>query len=357
MDGSEQRAGLREALLTGRLEQALEALAPSVLEPELAELSDGEASDRISRHVARLLAQAIDAAPERERTSEGIRLAREVLQRLSAVAKPADLSLDIPSEPGQVLYALLTTRPDGSLEPIERPLTPLLDTTVFTNAPGEPTVGHELRAEVDSAESIDVVMAFIRFSGVRPLLEVIQRHCQRGKSVRILTTTYTNSTEQRALDELTARGAEVRVSYDTSDDAVACQSVDLPSSRGLLHRVCGFIQPDAFRPGDRSRVEREALRCPQSRCASQDCCGLRQLLGKPRLRWSMTHGEFRLQTAIEDGGDLIRLSPLEIEPPTVPGAAARVVGDLAPTGSHAEPPRCCNWDWKDGYGRRGLRAA
>src|SRR6476659_8295031 len=106
MDGSDQRAGLREALLTGRVERALEALAPSVLEPELAELADAEASDRISRHVARLLAQAIDAAPERERTSEGIRLAREVLQRLGAVAKAADLSLDIPSEPAQVLYAL-----------------------------------------------------------------------------------------------------------------------------------------------------------------------------------------------------------------------------------------------------------
>ena len=313
MDGSEQRAGLREALLTGRLEQALEALAPSVLEPELAELSDGEASDRISRHVARLLAQAIDAAPERERTSEGIRLAREVLQRLSAVAKPADLSLDIPSEPGQVLYALLTTRPDGSLEPIERPLTPLLDTTVFTNAPGEPTVGHELRAEVDSAESIDVVMAFIRFSGVRPLLEVIQRHCQRGKSVRILTTTYTNSTEQRALDELTARGAEVRVSYDTT-------MTRLHAKAWIFHRAEGYstayvgssnLTHSAQVTGLEWNVRLSGVRNPDalakiaavfdSYWESHDFVGY-----DPR--------EFRLQTAIEDGGDLIRLSPLEIEP-------------------------------------------
>ena len=176
--GSDQRAGLREALLTGRLEQALEALAPSLLEPELADLANAEASDRISRHVARLLAQAIEAAPERERTAEGIRLAREVLQRLGAVANAADLSQDIPTEPGRVLYALLTTRPDGSLEPIERPLTPLLDTTVFTNAPGEPTVGHELRAEVHSAESIDVVR--------RSFASVVFVRCSRAFSATVV---------------------------------------------------------------------------------------------------------------------------------------------------------------------------
>ena len=48
------------------------------------------------------------------------------------------------------------------------------------------------------------------------LFEVLQRHCREGKKVRVLTTTYTNSTEQRALDELSALGADVRVSYDVT---------------------------------------------------------------------------------------------------------------------------------------------
>src|SRR5471032_1996347 len=311
--GSDQRAGLREALLTGRLEQALEALAPSLLVPELADLADAEASDRISRHVAGLLAQAIEASPERERTAEGIRLAREVLQRLGAVAFTADLSLEIPTEPGQVLYALLTRRPDGSVEPIERPLTPLLDTTVFTNAPGEPTVGHELRAEVHSAESIDVVMAFIRFSGVRPLLDVIERQCREGKSVRILTTTYTNSTEQRALDELSARGAEVRVSYDTT-------MTRLHAKAWIFHRAEGYstayvgssnLTHSAQVTGLEWNVRLSGVRNPDA---------LAKIAAVFDSYWE-SHDfvaydpeEFRLRTEIEDEGRLIRLSPLEIEP-------------------------------------------
>jgi superfamily II DNA or RNA helicase len=311
--GSDQRAGLREALVTGRLEHALEAIAPSLLGPEFGDLADAEASDRISRHVARLLAQAIEAAPERERTAEGLRLAREVLERLGAVAPAIDLSRDIPTEPGRVLYALLRRQPDGSLEQIERPLTPLLDTTVFTNAPGEPTVGHELRAEVHSADSIDVVMAFIRWSGVRPLFEVLQRHCREGKSVRILTTTYTNSTEQRALDELMALGAEVRVSYDET-------MTRLHAKAWIFHRADGYstayvgssnLTHSAQVTGLEWNVRLSGVRNPDA---------LAKIAAVFDSYWESTDfvaydpEEFRRRTAIEDVGDVIRLSLLEVEP-------------------------------------------
>lgn len=311
--GSDQRAGLREALVTGRLELALETLAPGLLAPEFRELANAEASDRISRHVARLLAQAIESAPERERTSEGLRLAREVLERLGDVAPATDLSPDIPTDPGRVLHALLRRQPDGSLQQIERPLTPLLDTTVFTNAPGEPTVGHELRAEVHSADSIDVVMAFIRWSGVRPLFDVLKRHCRDGKAVRILTTTYTNSTEQRALDELTALGADVRVSYDET-------MTRLHAKAWIFHRAEGYstayvgssnLTHSAQVTGLEWNVRLSGVRNPDA---------LAKIAAVFESYWESSDfvaydaEEFRRRTAIEDVGDVVRLSPLEIEP-------------------------------------------
>ncbi len=59
-------------------------------------------------------------------------------------------------------------------------------------------------------------MAFIRWTGVRYLIEAIRRHCADGKRIRILTTTYTGSTEQEALEALRDAGAEIKVSYDTT---------------------------------------------------------------------------------------------------------------------------------------------
>ena len=113
------------------------------------------------------------------------------------------------------------------------PLIPLLDTTLLTNAPGEPRVGNQLLTELHSADRIDLVMAFIRRSGIAPLLDTLRNHCQSGRKLRVLTTTYTGSTEGRALDALSELGADVRVSYDMS-------TTRLHAKAWLFHRRSGF---------------------------------------------------------------------------------------------------------------------
>ena len=208
-------AGLYEALLTARLQGLLARLPGDRLVAGIGELANAESADRVSRHMARLLARAIEAMPEQHRAEGAVRLAADVLGHLQAISE-FPLDDEVPVEPAQVLQAILRRRPDGSPEVIDRPLTPLLDTTVLTNSPGEPAVAHEVRAEVPSADGIDVLMAFIRWSGIRNLVDVLRRHRQAGRTLRVLTTTYTNSTEPRALDELAALGADVRVSYDTT---------------------------------------------------------------------------------------------------------------------------------------------
>ena len=227
-------AGLYETLLTARVQQLLHQLPEDQLVADLANLVNAEASDRVSRHISHLLAQAIEAIPESHRAQSAVQLATDVLGHLQTlVGSSFDLQSEVPLDPGQVLQAILRRRPDGTADILERPLTPLLDTTVLTNAPGEPAVAHEVRAEVPSADRVDVLMAFIRWSGVRALVEALRRHCQFGKPLRVLTTTYTNSTEQRALDELAALGAEVRISYDTS-------LTRLHAKAWLFHRSSGY---------------------------------------------------------------------------------------------------------------------
>ena len=76
-------------------------------------------------------------------------------------------------------------------------------------------------------------MAFVRWSGILPLLDALREHCQAERGLRVLTTTYTGSTEARALDALRDAGAEVLVSYDTS-------TTRLHAKAWLFHRGSGF---------------------------------------------------------------------------------------------------------------------
>ena len=61
----------------------------------------------------------------------------------------------------------------------------------------------------------------------------LRRHTEAGKPLRVITTIYTGSTEQRALEALQDLGAEVRVSYDTS-------TTRLHAKAWMFHRASGF---------------------------------------------------------------------------------------------------------------------
>ncbi len=229
---SEHERGLYEALITAALEARLERLDSHVA-VQRDGLRPAEAADRLALHVSNLLRRVLTSQSDSERVEIGIALTRHLLERIDATVEGADATTDAPLLPGHVLRAIAGRKPDGSAESIAPPLIPLLDTTLLTNAPGEPRVGEQIRTEVASADRVDVVMAFIRRSGIAPLLEVLRLHCASGRSVRVLTTTYTRSTEATALDALAACGAAVRVSYDESGTRLHAKS-------WLFHRRSGF---------------------------------------------------------------------------------------------------------------------
>ncbi len=227
--------GLYEVLITEALEEQLLLLGGS-FEAIRGRLRASEAPDRIALHLARVVERAISAIDEGERTAIGIDLARRLIDVIRTLPSANDLAAERPAVLGEVLHSVVGHLPDGRPESIAEPLIPLLDTTLLTNAPGEPRVGHQVLTEIHSADRIDVVMAFIRRSGIAPLMPALRAHCGAGRGLRVLTTTYTGSTEPRALEELHEGGADIRVSYDTT-------GTRLHAKAWLLHGNPGFPQP------------------------------------------------------------------------------------------------------------------
>lgn len=230
MAGSDR--GLYEALLTEELETRLRELGDRLV-AQRRELRTAEAADRIALHLSRVIQRAVETIDDSNRVSEGIRLAQELIAQLAATLGSPDFSDDAPISPGGVLRSVSARLPDGKLESLEEPLIPLLDTALLTNAPGEPGVGRQLRTEIASADRIDLVMAFVRLSGIRPLSEALRAFCESGRVLRVLTTTYTGSTEGFALELLRKHGAQIRVSYDTG-------MTRLHAKAWLFHRGSGY---------------------------------------------------------------------------------------------------------------------
>ncbi|MCA9509145.1 MAG: DUF3427 domain-containing protein [Myxococcales bacterium] len=224
--------GIYEKLISEAFERELRELAPSFA-VDREELRPAEAGDRLALFLARVVESAVESLPEKERVQRGLELVRDVVQRIADRAESAHLRDESPVRERPVLRAVRGLRPDGSVETLEPPLVPLLDTTLLTNAPGEPRVGAQLRSEIDSASRIDIIMAFIRRSGITQFIDGLRRHTERACPLRVLTTVYTGSTELEALEMLVGAGAEVRVSYDIG-------ATRLHAKAWLFHRPHGF---------------------------------------------------------------------------------------------------------------------
>lgn len=227
MSSDQPQPGLYERLLSEGETAALDGITGR--QASVDRVDDVDAPSIVAHHLSQQLAQVLREAAPKDREA----LARLLSESIASVAATAGSQVPKIEQPLRRLAAIEPLAPTGEVMPIARPLTPIGTTSLMTNAPDEPAVGREIEAEIDSAESIDLVLAFIRWTGIRTLLAPLRRHVERGRQVRVVTTIYTGSTEARALDALRDLGAEIKVSYDTN-------TTRLHAKAWLFRRDSGF---------------------------------------------------------------------------------------------------------------------
>ncbi len=117
---------------------------------------------------------------------------------------------------------------------LRRPTTRLSDAALLTNGKDDPNLAGEIRAEMASANKVDLLCAFIRWTGLRLLEPALEDLMDRGIRLRVITSTYMGATERRAIDLLVSRyGAEVKINYET-------HATRLHAKAWLFRRNTGF---------------------------------------------------------------------------------------------------------------------
>ena len=222
--------GLYDHPLSEASHQALAQL-PEALH-ELAPLDPAEAPQRLARYLRQLSETALASLPEAQRQQQQLALVNRIVALLHQQAPSAIHPGDQLHPSARLLQELRAAPLPPGQAPITRPLIPLADGTLLVNAPSEPSVGMALQAEVPSADRIDLLCAFIKWSGLRLLQPVLSAYLQAGGELRVLSTVYLGATDRRALDWLAERGAQVRVSADT-------RRTRLHAKAWLFHRRSG----------------------------------------------------------------------------------------------------------------------
>lgn len=219
--------GLYEQLITLRLEDRLKELDEhnkSIVENAVGTESTPHV---LARHVAETVRHVIARLPEAER----VHAANHILESVGTLDGAREW-VDLIAPGPRQLHAIAESGTEGIYA--TRPATPLSETALLTNSPEDPSLGFELRAEIATADRIDLLCAFVKWHGIRVLEPSLKAARDRGIRIRVITTTYIGATERHALDRLVNEfGAEVKVNYEL-------RSTRLHAKAWLFHRKTGY---------------------------------------------------------------------------------------------------------------------
>lgn len=200
--------GLYESLLTEQLRQAISAMAGRA---KLDILDKAEAPALLAQFLQLKIQQALENEDGDDHLEKRLQIANGLLEALGRLSpetgsdKVADLSKSLIG----VLGLGQNTLPVA-------PQSPLVLSSLFTGSAQRPQLSNELLAEMQSADQVDILISFIKNSGLRLLRRGFDDLRNRNIKVRIITTTYMGASDAEAIEELAKYpNVEIKVSFDT----------------------------------------------------------------------------------------------------------------------------------------------
>ena len=220
--GKDIQPGIYEQVINKNFTEKLAQIAANFKDIE--PLDQAEAAGTLTAYLRHIIDQglliAADQADKNEKLSAQITLTNQIIQLIRQYTRDDSFAEEVVNLPGEQLLALLpeknnvrVLRPQAK---VPRPETSLIETSLFTGAQSEPSMFNELKKEILSSDHIDMLVSFIKWSGLRLIYEELQTFARRGGTLRLIATSYMGATDVKAIDALAGLpGVEIRMSYDT----------------------------------------------------------------------------------------------------------------------------------------------
>ena len=211
----------------------------------VAPIDKAEASKVLAQYLADVVQKGLDNVLDNGGDiSAQIGLTNQIVDLIQNTTKEADFAaLGVDQRAEQLLALLREADPrlavGKTAADIERPETSIAQSSLFTGAVHEPQMFTELKKEIVSADRIDMLVSFIKWSGLRLIMDELREFTQNGGELRIITTSYMGATDVKAIEELRQMpNTQVKVSYNTKTTRLHSPTTmynDYSISESLFH--------------------------------------------------------------------------------------------------------------------------
>ena len=213
-------SGLYEQIINTALTRELSEIPAA--RKSIAPVDKAEASKVLAQYLADVVEKGLDNVLDNGGDiSTQIGLANQIVALIQNTTGEADFAaLSVDQRVEQLLALLQEQDPrlavGKTAADLSRPETSIAQSSLFTGAIHEPQMYSELKKEIVSADRIDMLVSFIKWSGLRLLIDELREFTQNGGELRIITTSYMGATDVKAIEELrTLPNTKIKVSYDT----------------------------------------------------------------------------------------------------------------------------------------------
>ena len=212
--------GLYEQVINSQLSSELSEIPEA--RKAVAPIDKAEASKVLAQYLADVVQKGLDNVVDNGGDiSAQIALTNQIVDLIQNTTREADFAaLGVDQRAEQLLALLREADPrlaaGKTATDLARPETSIAQSSLFTGAIHEPQMYTELKKEIVSADRIDMLVSFIKWSGLRLLMDELREFTMNGGELRIITTSYMGATDVKAIEELRQLpNTTIKVSYDT----------------------------------------------------------------------------------------------------------------------------------------------
>lgn len=227
--------GLYEQVISKALDKKLSE--DSGIKYDIEQIDNAEAPSILSKYIAEIAEKGLMQV-QGDDISGQISLANKIISVITEATGDDEFDGSSVEEKAQQLLAVVKKKNNIAAVTdkidIPRPETSLSASSLFTGSLNEPSMMTELKKEICSADRVDMLVSFIKWSGLRLIINELNDFTMRGGKLRIITTSYMGATDVKAVEELRMLpNTEIKISYDTKRTRLHAKSY-------VFYRNTGF---------------------------------------------------------------------------------------------------------------------
>ncbi len=209
--------GLYEQVINKALDSELVA---TDIGSQTARIDGAEASKVLAKYIAEVVERGLENVKDNGGDLDAqIALVNQIVSTIMHETQEAAFDTLSVAERAEQLLALFdrknTVLAINEKAELIRPETSIAHSSLFTGAIHEPQMYTELKKEIVSCNRIDMLVSFIKWSGLRLIMDELTTFTRNGGQLRIITTSYMGATDVKAIEELRKLpNTLIKVSYD-----------------------------------------------------------------------------------------------------------------------------------------------